>query len=166
MIPFTIETLQSDHGPEFSKYFTKMVAVDGVAHRHSRVRRPNDNAHLEQFNRTIQDECISRLPRKLSVYQKEIPEYLRYYNEERPHMGLQFEPLCAKAHRFRDVLLKEGGLRPRYLEFVLFILMVFNVVFDHFCCDITSAYCKESSGPQVLSPVTFAQCGKFLLKFS
>jgi len=22
------------------------------------------------------------------VYQKEIPEYLRYYNTERPHMGL------------------------------------------------------------------------------
>ena len=90
-IPFSIRTLQSDHGPEFSKYFTMQIGATGIAHRHSRVRKPNDNAHLERFNRTIQDECISRLPRKLCVYQKEIPEYLRYYNEERPHMGLQMK---------------------------------------------------------------------------
>ncbi len=87
-IPFAISTLQSDHGPEFSKYFTTQIETRDITHRHSRVRTPNDNAHLERFNRTIQDECISRLPRKLVVYQKEIPEYLRYYNTERPHMGL------------------------------------------------------------------------------
>lgn len=90
-LPFPVTTLQSDHGPEFSKWFTKMVAVSGVIHRHSRVRRPNDNAHLERFNRTIQDECLSRISRSLRSYQKEIPEYLRYYNTERPHMGLQFK---------------------------------------------------------------------------
>ena len=90
-LPFSISTLQSDHGPEFSKWFTTMVAVDGMAHRHSRVRRPNDNAHLERFNRTIQEECLSRVPRNLKSWKKEIPEYLRYYNGERPHMGLQFK---------------------------------------------------------------------------
>ena len=90
-LPFAVKTLQSDHGPEFSKWFTKMVGVDGVAHRHSRVRRPNDNAHLERFNRTIQDECLSRISRNLRSYTKEIPEYLRYYNTERPHMGLNFK---------------------------------------------------------------------------
>lgn len=91
ILPFPIQTLQSDHGPEFSKYFTKQIGAAGVAHRHSRVRKPNDNAHLERFNRTIQDECLSRISRKLTVYQKEIPEYLRYYNTQRPHMGLQFK---------------------------------------------------------------------------
>lgn len=90
-LPFPVANLQSDHGPEFSKWFTKMVAVDGVAHRHSRVRRPNDNAHLERFNRTIQDECLSRISRNLRSYRKEIPEYLHYYNTERPHMGLNFK---------------------------------------------------------------------------
>ena len=90
-LPFPVTTLQSDHGPEFSKWFTKMVAVGGVAHRHSRVRRPNDNAHLERFNRTIQDECLSRVSRSLKSYRKEIPEYLHYYNTERPHMGLNFK---------------------------------------------------------------------------
>ena len=90
-LPFKIQTLQSDHGPEFSKWFTTMVAVDGVMHRHSRVRRPNDNAHLERFNRTLQDECINRLPKNLKSWRKEIPEYLRYYNTERPHMGLHMK---------------------------------------------------------------------------
>lgn len=90
-LPFSIKTLQSDHGSEFSKYFTTQISVAGIVHRHSRIRTPNDNAHLERFNRTIQDECISRLPRKLTVYKKEIPEYLRYYNTERPHMGLEMK---------------------------------------------------------------------------
>lgn len=90
-LPFVIRTLQSDHGPEFSKWFTKQVEHAGMAHRHSRVRQPNDNAHLERFNRTIQEECLARLSRTLRSYQTGIAEYLRYYNTERPHMGLQFK---------------------------------------------------------------------------
>lgn len=86
--PFTFQTVQTDHGPEFSKWFTKKLTEQNVVHRHSRVRTPNDNAHLERFNRTIQEECIFRLPRRLEVWQKELPEYLRYYNQERPHMGI------------------------------------------------------------------------------
>jgi transposase InsO family protein len=85
---FDFLTIQSDHGSEFSKWFTKRIVEDGMAHRHSRIRTPNDNAHLERFNRTIQDECIKRIPRDFKLWQKEIPEYLRYYNEERPHMGI------------------------------------------------------------------------------
>ena len=89
--PFRFQTLQSDHGPEFSKWFTKRINERGISHRHSRVRQPNDNAHLERFNRTIQEECLARIPRSLASWQKEIPEYLRYYNTERPHMGLQMK---------------------------------------------------------------------------
>lgn len=88
--PFTFKTVQTDHGPEFSKWFTKKLTEQDVMHRHSRVRTPNDNAHLERFNRTIQEECIFRLPRKLEVWEREIPEYLRYYNNERPHMGIDW----------------------------------------------------------------------------
>lgn len=89
--PFLFSTLQSDHGPEFSKWFTKRVIERGMSHRHSHVRQPNDNAHLERFNRTIQDECLSRINRTFASYRKEIPEYLRYYNAERPHMGLSMK---------------------------------------------------------------------------
>lgn len=90
-VPFSIATSQSDHGSEFSKWFTKRIVERGMAHRHSRVRQPNDNAHLERFNRTIQDECISRIPRSLKYWRKEIPDYLRYYNTQRPHMGINYQ---------------------------------------------------------------------------
>lgn len=89
--PFDFQTLQSDHGSEFSKWFTKRILERGFSHRHSRIRTPNDNAHLERFNRTIQDECIKRIPRDLRLWKKELPDYLHYYNTERPHMGLDMK---------------------------------------------------------------------------
>lgn len=88
--PFIFHTLQSDHGPEFSKWFTKRIVERGIAHRHSRIRTPNDNGHVERFIRTLQDECLSRINRNLAAWRREIPEYLRYYNTERPHMGLNY----------------------------------------------------------------------------
>lgn len=88
---FGFNMLQSDHGSEFSSWFTESVGKQGIAHRHSRVRKPSDNGHLERFNRTLQEECLDRLPRRFSAYQREIPEYLRYYNTERLHMGLNYQ---------------------------------------------------------------------------
>lgn len=88
---FRFATLQSDHGPEFSKWFTKRLSERGMEHRHSRVRTPTDNGHLERFNRTIQQECLRRIPRTLRSWEKEIPDYLYYYNTERPHMGLNMQ---------------------------------------------------------------------------
>lgn len=89
--PFKFVTLQSDHGSEFATRFTERLLVRGMTHRHTRIRTPNDNAHLERFNRTIQQECLFRIPRSLKSYQKEIPQYLEYYNKERPHMGLNMQ---------------------------------------------------------------------------
>jgi transposase InsO family protein len=89
--PFIFQTLQSDHGSEFSKWFTKRVGERGMSHRHSRVRRPTDNGHLERFNRTIQEECLKYVPRNVISYQKAIRDYLHFYNTERPHMGLNMK---------------------------------------------------------------------------
>lgn len=101
--PFPFQTMQSDNGPEFTKHFTNQLGLLGIAHRHSRVRKPNDNAHLERFNRTIQDECISRVPRNLSVYRRAISEWLHYYNTERPHMGLQMQTPTEVLKRFQGI---------------------------------------------------------------
>jgi len=86
--PFRFSMLQSDNGSEFSTYFSEQVRI---SHRHSRVRKPNDNAHLERFNRTLQDECLRRVSRDIRAYQKAIPEYIDYYNNERMHLGLEFK---------------------------------------------------------------------------
>ena len=89
--PFRFLTLQSDHGSEFSKWFTKVIEHQGMRHRHSRIRKPTDNGHVERFNQTLQKECLYRIPRNMKSWQKEIPDFIRYYNYERPHMSLDFK---------------------------------------------------------------------------
>ena len=84
---FTFNMLQTDHGPEFSKWFTSHA---GVHHRHSRVRKPNDNAHIERFNRTIKEECLYYIKQEPQEYQQSIDDWLPYYNNEREHLSLHF----------------------------------------------------------------------------
>jgi transposase InsO family protein len=86
--PFRFKTLQSDNGSEFSKYFTTQLEAKDFIHRHSRVRRPTDNGHVERFIRTLQEGCLNRIPRNYQSWQREIPEFISYYNTERPHMAL------------------------------------------------------------------------------
>ena len=69
---------------------TEHIGAMGIAHRHSRVRQANDNAHIERFNRTIQEECFDRVPKDFSSYRKAAKRYLAYYNGERSHMGINF----------------------------------------------------------------------------
>lgn len=87
---FKFQMIQSDHGSEFSTWFTENIGVKGIAHRHSRVRQSNDNAHIERFNRTIQEECLDHVPDEFVSYQNAIKRYLVYYNRERMHMGINF----------------------------------------------------------------------------
>lgn len=98
--PFQFQTIQSDHGPEFSTHFTERI---GATHRHSRVRRPNDNAHLERFNRTIQTELICSLRPDVALINKQLPDYLRWYNEERHHFGLDLETPLAIINRSQAI---------------------------------------------------------------
>lgn len=86
--PFPFAMLQSDHGPEFSQHFSERI---GIPHRHSRVRKPNDNAHIERFNRTIQDECLRRLVPDVRRYNAALKLWLPYYNSERLHMGINYQ---------------------------------------------------------------------------
>lgn len=86
--PFNFKNIQTDHGPEFGKFFHDQITYLGLSHRYIRVRKPNDNAHLERFNRTLQDECLKRIWRE-KEYKKGIFKYLNYYNNSRMHLGLK-----------------------------------------------------------------------------
>lgn len=85
---FRFKTVQADNGPEFQRYFHDMLAAKGIALRHSRVRQSNDNAHIERFNRTLQDECLGKYPFKDTSTQAKLNEFLHYYNTKRKHMGI------------------------------------------------------------------------------
>lgn len=89
--PFQFQTIQTDHGSEFAKWFSKKVAAEKLEHRHTRVRKPTDNSHVERFIGTLQRECLARIPKNFKSWQKEIPEFIHYYNTARPHMGLNMK---------------------------------------------------------------------------
>ena len=88
---FIFNVIQSDNGPEFSSWFTTMVQSMGMVHRHTRVRRSNDNAHIERFNRTVQEECFDLVKKLPQSCKKALRDYLPYYNNERPHLGIEMQ---------------------------------------------------------------------------
>lgn len=89
---FDFHMVQADNGPEFSYYFEQTLKRGGALTRHTRLGRPNDNAHIERFNRTIQEECLGRyITYKTSnkQLQAKLTQYLEFYNFKRVHLGLQ-----------------------------------------------------------------------------
>lgn len=82
---FRFGMLQSDHGPEFGKWFVEQVQKD---HRYTRIGKPNDNAHIERMNRTLQEECLDKQLRTPEAFNGALKKYLPYYNTERLHLGI------------------------------------------------------------------------------
>lgn len=85
---FEFKMLQSDHGPEFGKWFVSQIQKK---HRYTRIGKPNDNSHIERFNRSIQEECLDKVERNVETLNRAIRKYLLYYNNERLHMGINFK---------------------------------------------------------------------------
>ena len=90
---FDLTMVQSDNGPEFSRYFERVLRSHNMHTRHTRLGRPNDNAHIERFNRTIQEECLGNtITYNVATkhLQTKIYNYLEYYNFKRVHLSLQY----------------------------------------------------------------------------
>ena len=87
---FKFLMIHTDNGSEFSTRFTHGCWRLGMRHRHRRVRKSNDQVHVERFNRTIQEECLDLTTNTIFNFKKVIPEYLKYYNNERTHMGINY----------------------------------------------------------------------------
>lgn len=82
---FKFNMLQSDHGPEFGRWFVSQIKK---RHRYTRIGKPNDNAHIERANRTIQEECLDQVQTNVRKINCALKKYLRYYNNERLHLGI------------------------------------------------------------------------------
>jgi transposase InsO family protein len=89
--PFHFELVQTDHGSEFSTRFTHRLLALGIRHRHSRVRQKDDQAHIERFNRTVQEECLDRTVHTVAAFKKALKSYMPWYNGERTHMGINYQ---------------------------------------------------------------------------
>lgn len=89
---FDFQMIQADNGPEFSRYFEQVLRGDNMPVRHTRLGRPNDNAHIERFNRTVQEECLGHYITRstpITHMQGKLDTYLHYYNYKRVHLSLQ-----------------------------------------------------------------------------
>ena len=69
--------------------FEAMLLELGIRHRYTRPYRPQTNGKIERFWRTLDDELIDGTTfDDLAHFEKELFEYLVYYNVLRPHQAL------------------------------------------------------------------------------
>jgi putative transposase len=109
-----------DRDTKFTTNFDEVFASVGIDTIRTPVRSPRANAFAERFVRTAREDCLDHL---LVVSRRHLEsvlnEYVRHYNQARPHRGLQLaQPIPqdetprtdAPIHR-RDVL---GGVIHEY----------------------------------------------------
>lgn len=96
--PFEFQHVLTDNGSEFKKHFSEELKRLHLVHYHTYPKTPKMNAHLERFNRTIQDEFIdyhSFLLSNPDEFNRKLIDYLIFYNTKRVHCAFQnkFSPL-------------------------------------------------------------------------
>ncbi len=101
-----IENIQTDNGSEFKKYFDEACVKLELPHYYSRVKTPKDNAVNERFNRTLEEEFIQmgHLTADVSVFNRQLTEWLVEYNFHRPHQTLGYESPMGFHFKYHKVL--------------------------------------------------------------
>ena len=84
------ESIRMDNGPEMTSHeFTEWAASQGIQLRYIQPGEPNQNAYIERFNRTYRHEVLDAyLFKSIEQVQQITEEWLREYNEQRPHDAL------------------------------------------------------------------------------
>lgn len=77
-----------EYGHDYELYLT----IEGIEHSRTKVRHPQSNGICERFHRTIQEEFYATAFRRkiystLAELQKDLDEWVSYYNHQRPHSG-------------------------------------------------------------------------------
>lgn len=92
-----VEELLSDNGAEFKSTakdkkghaFERMLIEMNIKHRYTKPYRPQTNGKVERFWRTLNDDLIDGTTfDSINHFEEELHQYLYYYNELRPHQGL------------------------------------------------------------------------------
>ena len=91
-----VEHILTDNGREFcgteTHPYELYLALQGITHRTTRVRRPQTNGFVERFHQTIQNEFFAikfreTLYTSVEELQADLNDWLHHYNHERPHLG-------------------------------------------------------------------------------
>ena len=91
VLPLCPDDVQTDNGSEFALHFHTAVKEAGL-HFNTHPRSPKENAHVERFNRTLDEEFLryhrALLRDDISAFNKKLVDWLLWYNGERPHHAL------------------------------------------------------------------------------
>ena len=91
-----VKSVLTDNGKEFcggeGHPYGLYLELNDIEHRTTKVRRPQTNGFVERFNRTVLDEFFrkafrEKLYESVELLQRDLDEWLFYYNQERPHQG-------------------------------------------------------------------------------
>ena len=92
-----VQTILTDNGTEYRgrpmiHLYEIFLELNDIEHRTTKVANPRTNGFVERFNRTVLDEFFRTAFRKklfesLEELQKDLDEWLNYYNHKRPHRG-------------------------------------------------------------------------------
>ena len=90
--PFAIKRVQTDNGSEFHKKFRNNLERKNIIQFFNYPRRPQQNAQIESFNRTIQEDFINwnldLLSTNINAFNQKLVDWLLWYNTRRPHSSL------------------------------------------------------------------------------
>jgi len=92
VFPYPFTCVLTDNGSEFKKYFNQELLRLHLIHYHTYPKTPKMNAHVERFNRTIQEEFIDYHVSKLiepKIFNRYLMEWLIWYNTKRVHFAFQ-----------------------------------------------------------------------------
>jgi transposase InsO family protein len=91
-LPFAIETIQTDNGPEFASMFHWHVLDKGIQHVYIKPRTPRLNGKVERSHRIDAEEFYRLLDGvvidDVNIFNARLKDWQDYYNYHRPHGGL------------------------------------------------------------------------------
>jgi putative transposase len=85
--------IRTDNGPEFtSKMFQNWLHEKKIKWSPIEKGKPQQNGIIERFNRTVREDVLDAcLFHTLQQAQEKCDEFIKYYNEERPHKALGYK---------------------------------------------------------------------------
>jgi len=88
LFPYPVTFVLTDNGSEFKKHFAESLLALQITHYHTYPKAPKMNAHVERFNRTLQEEFLNYHKGLLldpDLFNTKLMDYLIWYNTKRVH---------------------------------------------------------------------------------